>query len=273
MAKTRIPRPIRRWTAIKLEHLEAYLKAYAKATQRAGNRYYIDAFAGSGDCILSETGVRIEGSARRALKVNPPFSTCFFVEKDPVLASHLENVLTGHRNASVFQGDCNEVIPREVLPKVPRRAPSLAFLDQTGAQLHWATVRALAAHRLGANKMELLILYAYDMFIARWLRLPAMRETLDAMFGGNQWKRALDESLAIGEDARQRRERFVNLYCDGLRSLDYKYVDALGPLFSGRRPLYHVIFASDHPVGVKIMRDVWSRPRPIPGELWYGPQR
>ncbi len=267
MEKALIPRPIRRWTAIKLEHLEAYLKAYARATQRAGTRYYIDAFAGSGECILRETGVHVDGSARRAVKVEPPFTQCFFIEMNTALASHLRESLTRYTNVVVLEGDCNAVIPRQVLPHLPRRAPSLAFLDPTGAQLHWATVRALAAHRLGTNKMELLILYPYDMFVARWLRMPVMAPQLDLMFGGNRWKLALSESAIQGEDHHARRKRFVELYCSGLEALGYRYVDVLGPLYSGRRPLYHVVFASDHPVGAKIMRDVWSKTRWIPGEL------
>src|SRR3990172_2148467 len=98
MARSTIPRPIRLWTAIKLEHLEAYLTAYAKATKRAGERYYIDGFSGSGDCILRETGTLIEGSAKRALKASPPFTTCFVIEKDPLLSAHLQQSLGGLSN-------------------------------------------------------------------------------------------------------------------------------------------------------------------------------
>lgn len=255
-----------------MEHLEAYLKGYARAATTARERYYIDAFAGCGDCVLRVLGIHIEGSARRALKVQPPFTGCFFIEQNPALASHLRSQMASERNVHVFEGDCNEVIPAEVLPRIPRRAASLAFLDPTGAQLQWRTIQTLAGHRLGRFKMELLILYPYDMFIARWLKLDTMAPALTLMFGGDHWKRALQESTANREDTVARRERFVQLYCDGLRSLGYQYVDTLGPLYrSGHHPLYHVIFAGDHPVGQRIMRDVWSRARPVPGELGYKP--
>ncbi len=267
--KSRIPKPIRRWTAIKLEHLEAYLKAYARATTRAGQRYYLDAFAGCGDCVLIENGMHVEGSARRALEVTPPFTQCFFVEMDRHLAAHLGNSLASTPGVTVFQGDCNVVIPRDVLPLLPRRAPSLAFLDPTGAQLQWSTIEALARHRLGGAKMELLILYPYDMFIARWLTHPALASSFTAMFGGTYWQSALNQSVALQESPRQRRLRFVDLYCNRLRSLRYRHVVAFGPLYSGHHPLYHVIFASDNDTGAKIMQDVWSKTRAIPGGLGY----
>jgi three-Cys-motif partner protein len=177
--------------------------------------------------------------------------------------------MSGKANVQVFQGDCNVVIPSQVLRQLPRRAPSLAFLDPTGAQLHWSTVEALAAHRLGPNKMELLILYPYDMFIARWLKLPAMAPVLTTMFGGSDWQRALQDSIASGENGDARRLRFVNVYLDRLRSLNYRYVKVYGPLYSGHRPLYHIIFASDHPAGAKIMEDVWGKTKPFPGGLGY----
>lgn len=272
MPGVRIPRPIRRWTAIKLEHLEAYLKAYARATKRWQERYYIDAFAGCGDCILRETGAPIEGSPWRALKVDPPFTACFFIERDPALAAHLRERMADCGNVHILEGDCNSVIPSEVLPKLPRRAPSLAFLDPTGAQLDWETVRALAVHRLGPRKMELLVLYPYDMFIARWLKQRQMAPVLTDMFGGDSWQEALRQSVATHEGPKERRGRFVGLYCDLLRSLNYRFVDPFGPMYSGRRSLYHLVFASDSDVGIKIMHDVWSRPRAIPGELWYRPR-
>ena len=69
------------------------------------------------------------------------------------------------------------------------------------------------------------------------------------------------------ETTNQRRERFVQLYVRNLQSLGYKFVEVYGPLYSKRGPLYHVIFASDHPVGAKIMHDVWAKTRFVPWNL------
>jgi len=79
----------------------------------------------------------------------------------------------------------------------------------------------------------------------------------------------LIKSLEAKETSEQRRERFVQLYTNNLRALGYRYVEPYGPLYLGHKPLYHVIFASDHPIGAKIMRSVWGKTRFIPGELGY----
>jgi len=73
------------------------------------------------------------------------------------------------------------------------------------------------------------------------------------------------------EDTQTRRRRFIDLYKFKIKSLGYKYVDDYGPMGYGKRYYYQVLFASDQPIGQKIMREVWSKPRSIPGQLDYKP--
>jgi three-Cys-motif partner protein len=159
MPRQKIPRPIGDWTAHKLEHLSAYLEAFAKATTTARERYYIDAMAGCGECVLSKTGYSTPGSALRALNARPRFTGIHLVELDPASAQHLRLKMQSHRNVFVYQGDCNEVIPRDVLPKISTIAPTLAFIDPTGVQSTWTLIERIARHRKGVRgeKIELLV--------------------------------------------------------------------------------------------------------------------
>lgn len=273
MAKPKIPSPIHTWTALKIEYLDHYLQAYVHATKRAREIHYIDAFAGCGNCVIIENGYLVEGSPWRALNTVPAFTQYYFVEKKVTLASHLQRAVLdkGLKNAHVYAGDCNQVIPAEILPRIPQDVPSFAFLDPTGLQLHWQTIERLASHRRHW-KIELLILYPYDMAIARLFpltRMPVTYSTLTRYYGDESWMFQLIKSLEAKETSEQRREHFVQLYTNNLRALGYRYVEPYGPLYWGRKPLYHVIFASDHPVGAKIMRAVWDKTRFIPGELGY----
>jgi len=143
-------RRIRRWTVLKLEYLDHYLQAYVNATKKTiFETYYIDAFAGPGDCFFVETGLRVDGSPWRALHAVPPFGNYWFIDSDADAANHLKERIrrAGIGNAHVFSGDCNNVLPKDVLPQLSRQAPGFAFLDPTGLQLHWATIEALAMHR------------------------------------------------------------------------------------------------------------------------------
>lgn len=276
MPKPRIPTPIRKWTALKLEYLDNYLQGYAIAAKKARETHYIDCFAGCGECVIIESGHYVQGSLWRALNAVPQFSKYHFVEKKPALAAHLRKSIIdkGFKNAHVYVGDCNQVIRSDILPKIPRNVPCFAFLDPTGLQLHWVTICALASHRRGW-KIELLILYPYDMAVLRQFPLvskkPTVATKITSFYGDECWKTQLEESVQAQENTEQRRERFVKLYTSNLRSLGYKSVDVYGPLYFKRRPLYHVIFAGDHPVGQNIMHDVWAKTRFIPGELGYKP--
>jgi len=278
MPKPRIPSSIGKWTALKLEYLDNYLQGYVIAAKKARETHYIDCFAGCGECVIIESGHYVQGSPWRALNAVPQFSKYHFVEKKPALAAHLRKSIIdkGFNNAHVYVGDCNQVIASDILPEVPRNVPCFAFLDPYGLQLHWTTICALASHRQGW-KIELLILYPYDMAVSRLFSLaksnPAISVKLTSFYGDESWKTQLEESVQGQENMEQRRERFVKLYVRNLQSLGYKFVRPYGPLYWHRRPLYHVIFASDSDVGAKIMHDVWSKTRFVPGELGYAPVR
>lgn len=85
------------WTELKLEAVRYYLEFYAGALKgQPFDLWYIDAFAGTGDRaeqreaggIFEQTHVRIEdvvldGSAKRAMAVQPPFKHLLFMEDDP----------------------------------------------------------------------------------------------------------------------------------------------------------------------------------------------
>jgi three-Cys-motif partner protein len=228
--------------------------------------------AGCGECVMSRSGQRVLGSTWRALNVDPSFTAIHAVELDHPSAEYLRRQVAAFDQVSVYEGDCNVVIPRDVLPRISRTAPTLAFLDPTAVQPTWRLVTALAHHRRGwqGRKVELLILYPFDMFINRWIRNELAWPKLTAFYGDERWREADMESTLIGEDTEARRERFLRLYSDRLKDdLHYKHVVALGPLTRGRRALYHMIFATDHDDAARIMSDVWQRPRALPDELFY----
>jgi len=278
MSCKKCPMPINRWTAVKLQHLDRYLQAYVTAAKTSLKRAYLDAFAGCGKCVLRQTGTEVDGSAMRALRAVPPFTEYHFVELDRDKAAHLRQSAIGHTNVRVYEGDCNQVIVDELLKAggMSPRAASFAFLDPPGLNLRWATVEALARFRYDPKnhrKMELLILYPFDMVIDAKLFNPRVATTLDAFFGGAEWRGLLAESQALGEGRPERRKRFVEFYVNKLKALGYQYVYWYGPVYNKHRPLYHFVFATDSDAGDKIMRNVWNpkKLRLIEDEMGFQP--
>ena len=72
------------WTIRKVEVIEKYLRAYQIALSKfpTWRKVYLDPFAGTGSFIPKGESREYEGSALRALKVEPQFDHYVFCEKD-----------------------------------------------------------------------------------------------------------------------------------------------------------------------------------------------
>ena len=173
-------REIGPWTyeeklAILAEYLggEEYRGGFAYATKRARATFYIDTFAGPGKCRVRGMDKIVDGSPLIALKVKPAFTEYFFLERDEMAIQALKHWISKEMpdmwpRVTIVPGDCNDTID-QVSPRIPKWAPCLAFLDPERPDLHWETVTKIAASRKLSryNKIELLILFPYDMAIVR----------------------------------------------------------------------------------------------------------
>lgn len=274
---TRITYRVKGHTFKKLSILQDYLKAYCNATKSAQpfGTYYIDLFAGCGKVEHRQTGEIRNGSPLIALELNPGFRRCLFVESEPTACQSLQEYLDSYppdvqARAQVFHGDCNAEID-DVLAQVPQTNPVFAFLDPYSHELWWTTVAKLADHKKAPRrKIELFILFPYNMDLVRLLTRRA------EVFFQNGWNQILDRVMPPGSswediykgrlsgmiDSGQLRRLFLAEYVDGLKSLNYKHVPPPRLIWSDNgHPLYFLVFASDHPVGEKIMVSCFGKPR------------
>jgi three-Cys-motif partner protein len=208
----------------------------------------------------------------------PGFTEVHLIEKDKDRYEHLKEMVGQYSNVKTYQGDCNAVIPNQVLRPdgMSQQAASFAFLDPPGLNLSWSTVVSLSQYRYDPRnhrKVELLILYPFDMAIDRQLALTTSAARLDEYYGGREWRDELSQSRVLGEDVTARRKRFVDLYVNKLKGLSYQYVVPFGPLGYKHRALYHFIFATDADPGDKIMKHVWDPKNPpfVEDEMGYKP--
>jgi three-Cys-motif partner protein len=249
-------------TRTKLSIVRDYLPAFTAVTSKARDRIYLDAFAGSGRGLDPRTGDEYDGSAALSLKVEPRFTEVHFVEKDAARAAELRTLAAAHPNAHVLVEDANIAIPR-LIETLNRHAPTLAFLDPEGTELHWATVEALARHKApGRTKIELLILFPLQMAVLRLLNFKgeeiplAHRKRLDAMLGAESpWREIVTLRLTGVIGPEETEQAFLNAYCDGLhKRLGYKHVLHRAVANEHGRDLYYLVFASDSDVGRRIAR-------------------
>jgi three-Cys-motif partner protein len=162
----------------------------------------------------------------------------------------------------VLCGDANATVD-DVLVTLPKNYPVFAFLDPYVAELDWRTIEKLAAHK-PMNKIELFILFAYNMGLVRLLPTDPTKlvnaAVLDRVMPDPEgWRRVYARRAQGQADPHAFRRAFLDEYVRGLKSLGYAFVPPPRLLFTpDKHPLYFMVFASDHPVGDRIMKWVFA---------------
>lgn len=272
----RAGRPWGYWTRLKLSILGEYLDGFARAASGQPERIYLDAFAGEGTGLDRLTGEKFDGSPRIALEAAEPGLTRFRFFERGSRATELETRLRAdypEREITVAEGDCNYTIPLALAELAAFRwAPTFAFLDPDGMELTWRTLRTLADHKRGYRpagsskpeyKVELWMLFPSGGLV-RTLALtagrlaPADERRATELFGDESW-RTIYERRAGGElDAADAREEYVNLMRWRLeRNLGYRWTYPLELRNTHGVPLYHMLFATDHEAGARIMEHIY----------------
>lgn len=259
------------WTVEKLDILRRYLDAFTTTTKfKASERIYLDLFAGGPENVGKRTGKPIDSSARIALKIDsPPFTQVHLFEL-PATAAALEEALRADFPDHPFEvhaGDCNRTLPDVLRQLAPVAwAPTFAFVDPNGWEAEWMTLRAIADFRRSERwKAEMWILFAEPMMTRV---LPTsfghqlqehLAEEVDRAFGTRAW-RAIYETRRSGEwDAARARAEYINLMRWRIETeLGYEWTHPLEVCNEQGRPIYYMIFATDHPTGTSIMSDLYA---------------
>ena len=207
------------WTEIKLKALTEYLDFYQNALKNQGfETWYIDAFAGTGDrhTELQRGGIFegqpiehveeiLDGSARKALKVHPPFSHYWFTEQHVGRAAALRSLKTEFSlDISVRSGEANAEI-RTLFSSRPwsggptaGRQRGVVFLDPYGMSVDWQTLETLAA----TKRVDVWYLFprkAVIQQLAHDLRGidESKRQKLAQIFGCDDWEEEFYQSRPI----------------------------------------------------------------------------
>lgn len=270
------------WTTEKLETLRRYLSAYTRILSKKPFKYaYIDAFAGTGyreskemddqqNLLLTELAdvesqKFLQGSARIALKCDPPFHKYIFIEKTgdklSVLQSNLSKEFPEKGKDIIFiRGDANTVI-QDRCEKDWRWHRAVLFLDPFGMQVAWPTVEAVAK----TEAIDLWILFPLGVAVNRMLAKNGhidekWRRKLDKIFGRGDWYDAFYQtnpqtSLYSNAAEMQKTADFsviLAYYVDRLKSIFPHVADNPLQLYNSKNnPLYALFFAAGNPKGGK----------------------
>jgi three-Cys-motif partner protein len=262
------------WSEIKLEIVEEYGSAYTKAFKNWGNlkKYYIDGFSGPGAHVSKTTGSLIEGSPARALNISPPFDAYHFIDLSPVKTDYLRSICANRDSVHIYTGDCNEILTKELLPKIQYKNynRALCLLDPYGLHLDWQVML-----QAGQSK-------ALDMFLnfpvmdmnrnAIWKdpdKVPASNvERMNKFWGEESWKKAAyAESAQTGlfwtDLVKQSNDKIVAAFRKRLKEIaGFSFVPEPLPMRNSTNAVvYYLFFASQKPVAEKIISDIFKKYR------------
>lgn len=261
------PRKWGSWSEAKLSLLERYLFAYTTAVRgKSKEAIYFDLFAGEYNNHKRDQPGTFAGSTRIAFETEPQFTRVAMFEFRNQ-AKKLESDINRNRPNEtrwwkIFPGDCNNTITGALnqLEKY-RWAPTFAFLDPDGLDLSWSTVEQLARWRMNKKtKVELLILFpepALPRVISQAVKSGKSDVKLvDKVYGTKDWIAIYQHRLDGRYSPKVMRAELVNLYRWRLeKTLHYKKTHAL-EFHDNNKPLYTIIFATDHDAGDRIMKKV-----------------
>lgn len=195
-------------TERKLQLVAHYLQRFTTVLKNQPfETLYVDAFAGTGAWAagklrdeaevglpgLLDADTVAEGSALRALRIEPPFDRYVFIERSKRKSSALCEIgreFPALKNRiEVVTADANEALCDLCRRVNWRRTRSVVFLDPFGFQVEWKTVVALARTRA----VDLWYLVPTGIGINRQITkdgrvLPEGGTRIDAMLGTSEWR-------------------------------------------------------------------------------------
>lgn len=247
------------WVLQKNSYIEKYLTAFTKSVSRKwnGKLAYVDFFSGPGRSLIRDTSEEVDGSPMLALKCS--FARYIFVDAPDVLGT-LRSRIAGHpklAQISFIEGDCNSVI-EQILIELPRDHLTLAFVDPTGLQIHFNTIRRLVHER----KVDLLMTLQFGMGVK--MNLPQYLKTkeggaLSSFLGTSDWREDEKQSGTVFQLGR----RILTRYLSQLRTLGYLDVRDLEIIRNDKNMLlYFMVMASRHPLGEHLWREI-TRIKPL----------
>ncbi|PKL35835.1 MAG: hypothetical protein CVV44_20165 [Spirochaetae bacterium HGW-Spirochaetae-1] len=262
------PDEIGRWSEDKLEILEKYFAAYSKILSKYHFKYsYIDAFSGAGVHVSKETGEIISGSPLRALKIRPPFHEYHFIDIDNLKLTHLQNAACDNPGVFCHEGNCNEILLKEVLPNIryDRYERAICLFDPYGLHLNWEVIEYAG----NSKAMEIFLNFPIaDMNRnVLWENHEGVSEDqklrMNKFWGNDSWKNAAYEvTPGLFDDIIEKtnNKAVADAFKKRLKAVaGFKYVAEPVPMKNSRNAIvYYLFFASQNEKGCKIANDIFN---------------
>ncbi|HLG57061.1 MAG TPA: three-Cys-motif partner protein TcmP [Vicinamibacterales bacterium] len=261
------------WSEVKLEIVKKYAAAYSTILARQSSikgHLYIDAFAGAGTHISKETGDSIAGSPVNALRITPPFTELHFIDLDGSRAIELGRLAAGNSRVTVHEGDCNDVLLRDVFPRCRyshyRRA--LCLLDPYRLNVNWTVLQTAGQMKSVEVFYNFMIMDAnMNVFLRDPGKVtPTQAARMDAVWGDGSWREVVyrkTPTLFGDRDEKLSNEDIAEAFRERLRDIaGFAYVPKPIPMRNQNGAvIYYLYFATPKAVAADIVQDIFAKYR------------
>ncbi len=239
------------WTEEKALLIQEYIRLFTLVTKHGT---YIDGFA------APQRRDRMDlCSANLVLKTEPKWIRDFWLCDNAAEGVRLlEEIKRQHdekgRTINIVPGDFNKTV-YDVLSSgaIGEKTATFALLDQRTFECAWSTVKALANHK-SQTKIELFYFFAtgwIDRSIGA-VRRPETKAIVERWWGRSDWPKLQ------GMDGVHRAHLVADKFTNEL-GYAYAYPYAIHNKAMGRRTMYHMIHATDHPDAPDLMRRAYRK--------------
>lgn len=263
------------WSEVKLDIIKEYASVYTKimaAQKNPSFKYiYIDAFAGAGQHISRGTRDFVPGSPSIALNLDQPFQEYHFIDLNNLKVAELEKMANERSNVFTYNGDCNKILPGEILPLVDykkyRRA--LCILDPYGLHLNWKIIETAGKMKSVEIFLNFPVMDINMNVLKHNIRKVTSEqiERMNAFWGDDSWRqigytKSKQQSL-FGEESDEKTSN-VELELGFRRRLKeiagFNYVPEPMPMRNSNNAIvYYLYFASQRPVAADIITKIFKK--------------
>lgn len=218
-------------------------------------RCFVELFAGPGRCVVEGTQTELPGSPLQAIDIRDRFTHYLFNDINPDCIEALRRRVAGlgvPLEPQYFMQDCNSVVSqlRAALPAASESV-DLAVIDAWGWEMSFDALTSLTQGR----RMDIIVTFPIGFIKRNWNRQLGQ---LDRFFGGDGYKEAFLD--AMQQDNGKASRILLNYYEDRLKDIGYKYPNDQAWIVNTKQvKLYHLVFASKHPLGNEFWRKIASR--------------
>lgn len=255
------------WSEIKLEIIEKYARAYSIIMNNYNfEYYYIDAFSGAGHHKSKTKNEVIDGSPKRAIDVEPQFSHYYFIDLEKKKTDYLASILGSLDNVTLKEGDCNDILTKDVFPNVKyneyKRA--LCLLDPYGLHLDWDVIKMAGE----LESIELFLNFPVMNMNALWKNpdnvKPVQLERMNRYWGDDSWKDVVYDDLNLfkySEKVVDANNKIAIAFRDRLKKVaGFNYVPKpMTMKNSTNATVYYLFFASPNRIADKIVNEIFNK--------------